>query len=134
MDHHQYNLKWEWQPTRSKELRIADVSIDNTVVELKMEERRPACFWVSFLTKYRGTAQTEHIFIAIADVIEEFVKEYDPIQISFNGDKPIKALTYKEQLELRCPKYGYVIDERGTDDDLRCKVFTMRKINGDKDT
>ncbi len=129
--HNEYDLSWQWKENRNRNDRIAEVLIDDTVVELKMEERRPSCFWVSFVTKYRGSTRTELIFMAIADVIEEFVKENDPLQISFNGDKPIKAKTYQEHLLLRCPKYGYEIIERGTDDDLLTKVFTMKKVNGE---
>jgi len=125
---HQNNITCEWQDKRNRDYQIGNVKIKDTIIELKMEERRAGCYWVSFITKNRGTVLTEEIFSGIADVIEEFVKEHNPIQISFNGDKPIKALTYKEHLESRCPKYGYYLDERGSDEDLRCKVFTMRKI------
>lgn len=123
MVRHLYNVSWEWLSTRSKELKTATVNINDTIVEVIVEERKPSCYWVSFITKYRGTTKTKLIFEGVADFIEKFVQEKLPEQISFNGDSPIKAKTYMRQLIERAPKNGYVIDERGLED-LTTKVFT----------
>jgi len=127
-----YKVTCRWKELHIHDYDIAVLTIDDTVVEVKFEERKPECYWVSFECPVRGSVKTSDIYECIADMLERFVEELKPLRMSFTSDMMIKMQTYKENLERRAPEYGYIVEERKTPDNPGNVVYTIVRVDGEK--